>query len=245
VKIGEYESHVGVVIPCLDEEAAIGALVREILGQGVDQVVVVDGGSRDRTAARAAEAGALVIVETRRGYGYACAAGVAALRPSSEIVVFMDGDGADVPTFIPAVAGPVMRGEADFVMGSRVLGVRESGSMTLQQIVAGRIAGLFLRAIYGVRCTDMSPFKAIRRDVLAALGMSETTYGWNLEMQMRAAAAGLRCIEVPVDHRARIGGVSKVSGNLKAGIAAAVVIIRTCIRLALALRSQRKLRSQA
>jgi glycosyltransferase involved in cell wall biosynthesis len=227
---------VSVVIPCLDEEAAIASVVHEVLEQGVDEVVVVDNGSRDATAARASEAGARVVLEPVRGYGRACAAGVAAVRSDTEIVCFLDGDGSDVPRFLAEVVGPVARGEADFVMGSRLTGRREAGSMTPQQVVAGHLAGVLMRLVYGVRFTDMSPFRAIRIDRLRRLGMRETTYGWNLGMQMRVAAAGLRVREVPVDHRCRRGGVSKVSGNFVAGLSAAWKIATTFLRLALALR---------
>ncbi|HKS54406.1 MAG TPA: glycosyltransferase family 2 protein [Xanthobacteraceae bacterium] len=225
---------VSVVIPCLNEEDAIPGVVREVLAQGVDEVVVVDNGSTDATAARAREAGARVVSEPRRGYGRACAAGVATV--SADIVCFLDGDGSDVPSFLSAVAGPVARREADFVMGSRLTGMRETGSMTPQQLVAGHLAGMLMRVVYGVRFTDMSPFRAMRLVELRGLGMSEETYGWNLEMQMRAAAHGLRIREVPVDHRCRRGGVSKVSGNLIAGLSAAWKIAGTFLRLALTLR---------
>ena len=164
---------------------------RDVLAQGVDDVIVVDNGSTDDTAERAAAAGATVVREPQRGYGRACAAGVAALPPATDIVCFLDGDGSDVPQFLPAVVGPIADGKADFVMGSRLRGRREPGSMTPQQIVAGWLAGVLMRLTYGVTFTDMSPFRAMRVDRLRALGMSEQTYGWNLEMQMRAAAARL------------------------------------------------------
>jgi len=233
---------VSVIIPCLDEAEAIAGVVREVLAQGADEVIVVDNGSADATAARAREAGARVISEPVRGYGRACAAGIAAVRGDAEIVCFLDGDGSDVPNFLALVIGPVARDEADFVMGSRLTGSREAGSMTPQQIVAGRLAGTLMRLVYGVRFTDMSPFRAMRMERLRGLGMSETTYGWNLEMQMRAAAAGLRIREVAVDHRCRRGGVSKVSGNLTAGLRAAWKITTTFLRLAGTLRrtSQRQ-----
>jgi glycosyltransferase involved in cell wall biosynthesis len=227
---------VTVIIPCLDEAEPIAGVVREVLGQGVDAVVVVDNGSTDDTARRAAEAGAAVVSEPVRGYGRACAAGVAAAPAGTDIVCFLDGDGSDVPQFIPAVVGPVADGSADFVIGSRIRGRREPGSMAPQQIVAGRIAGILMKLTYGVSFTDMSPFRALRLDRLRALGMSEQTYGWNLEMQMRVAAAGLRILEVPVDHRCRRGGVSKVSGNLAAGLQAAWKIATTFLRLAVSLR---------
>jgi glycosyltransferase involved in cell wall biosynthesis len=231
-----HRAAVAVVIPCLNEEEPIAGVVREVLAQGIGEVIVVDNGSTDRTAAVAAAAGARVVSQPLRGYGRACAAGVAAVAPGTEILCFMDGDGSDVPGFLRAVVGPVADGSADFVMGSRIRGRRETGSMTPQQIVAGRLAGLLLRLTYGVGCTDMSPMRAIRVDRLAALGMSEQTYGWNLEMQMRAAAAGLRCLEVPVDHRCRRGGSSKVSGNLAAGLQAGWKITTTFLRLAASLR---------
>lgn len=231
-------SAVTVIIPCLDEEEAIGEVVRDVLAEGIGEVIVVDNGSRDRTAERATDAGARVVHEPQRGYGRACAAGLAAVGPGCEIVCYLDGDGSDVPAFIPEIVAPVAADEADFVMGSRLRGRREPGSMTPQQIVAGYVAGVLLRLIYGMHFTDMSPLRAMRRDRLAALGMSETTYGWNLEMQMRVAGNGLRYIEISVDHRCRRGGVSKVSGNLRAGLVAAFKIATTFMRLALAQRTR-------
>jgi glycosyltransferase involved in cell wall biosynthesis len=225
---------VSVVIPCLNEEAPIGAVVRAVMTQGVDEVIVVDNWSTDATAERAREAGARVIQEPRRGYGRACSAGLRAIRPDAEVVCFLDGDGSDVPSFLPAVVGPVARDETDFAMGSRLRGRREKGSMTPQQIVAGWLGGLLLRLVYGARFTDMSPFRAMRPDRLRRLGMREATYGWNLEMQMRAAAARLRMLEVPVDHRRRRGGESKVSGKFAAGFKAAWTIATTFVRLAFA-----------
>jgi glycosyltransferase involved in cell wall biosynthesis len=230
---------VSVVVPCLNEEEPIAGVVGEVLAQGVDEVIVVDNGSTDQTAARARAAGAHVVCEPVRGYGRACAAGLSAVRVDADIVCFLDGDGSDVPAFLSDVVGPVARGEADFVMGSRLKGRREPGSMTPQQLIAGRLAGILLRLVYGVRFTDMSPFRAMRLADLRRLGMRETTYGWNLEMQMRAAAAVLRIREIPVDHRCRRGGVSKVSGNFVAGLSAAGKIMTTFLRLAVSLRRQR------
>jgi glycosyltransferase involved in cell wall biosynthesis len=227
---------VSVIIPCLNEAEPIGQVVREVLAQNVDEVIVVDNGSTDKTAEKAAEAGARVVREPERGYGRACAAGLKAVRPDSHIVCFLDGDGSDVPAFLPAIVGPIADGDSDFVMGSRMRGRREPGSMTPQQIVAGWLAGILLRLIYGVRFTDMSPFRAMRVDRLRALNMAEQTYGWNLEMQMRAAFSGFRILEIPVDHRCRRGGVSKVSGNLVAGVQAGWKIVTTFLRLASSLR---------
>jgi glycosyltransferase involved in cell wall biosynthesis len=227
---------VSVVIPCLNEEDAIGGVVAEVLAVGADEVLVIDNGSTDATAQRARAAGAEVVAAPVRGYGRACAAGLAAVSPRSDVVCFLDGDGSDVPTFMAALVDPIATGVADFTMGSRVRGRREAGSMTPQQLVAGRIAGILLRAAYGARMTDMSPFRAARPTALRALGLAEPTYGWNLEMQMRVAAAGWRIVELPVDHRCRRGGVSKVSGDVVAGLKAAWVISKTFLRLAWALR---------
>jgi glycosyltransferase involved in cell wall biosynthesis len=238
MKLSSGERFVSVVIPCLDEEEPIGGVVHDVLAQGVDEVIVVDNGSTDRTAALAAAAGARVVAEPQRGYGRACATGLQALAPRTDIVCFLDGDGSDVPAFLPAMVGPVAADQADFVIGSRLRGRREPGSLTPQQLAAGRIAGLLLWLTYGVHMTDMSPFRAMRASRLRALGMTEQTYGWNLEMQMRAAAARLRILEIPVDHRCRQGGVSKVSGNLLAGLQAAWRIAMTFVRLAIVLRAQ-------
>jgi glycosyltransferase involved in cell wall biosynthesis len=236
MRFPEGDRVVSVVIPCLNEEESIAGVVREVLAQGVDEVVVVDNGSTDKTPQQAAGPGVRVVQQPQRGYGRACATGLSAVRPDTDIVCFLDGDGSDVPSFMTAVVRPVAREEADFVMGSRLRGHREAGSMTPQQVLAGWLAGHLLRLTYGVKFTDMSPFRAMRVDRLRALGMQEQTYGWNLEMQMRAAASGLRILEVPVDHRCRRGGVSKVSGNPVAGLQAGWKIVTTFLRLAASLR---------
>jgi glycosyltransferase involved in cell wall biosynthesis len=226
-------SSVSVIIPALDEEEPIAGVVRECFATGLpNEVIVVDNGSTDRTAQRAHEAGARVVTAPR-GYGRACAAGIRALSPECDVVVFLDGDGSDVPTFMNWLVGPVARGTHDFVIGSRTRGQREPGSMNLQQIFAGRVAGLILRLLYGVRYTDMSPFRAIRRDALERLDMREQTYGWNLEMQMKAARAGLRVLEIPVNHRRRAGGESKVSGTIRGTFVAGAHIATTLVRVAL------------
>jgi glycosyltransferase involved in cell wall biosynthesis len=222
-----------VVIPALNEEEPIAAVVRDCLTTGLPgEVIVVDNGSSDRTAERATEAGARVVSEPKPGYGRACAAGVRAVPSDSDIIVFLDGDGSDCPELMPQLVEPIQRGEQDFVIGSRTRGQREPGSMNFQQIFAGRVAGLMLRLLYGVPYTDMCPFRAIRRDALEKLGMKETTYGWNLEMQMRAARARLRILEVPVNHRCRTGGESKVSGTLRGTFVAGARILATLFRVA-------------
>ncbi len=224
---------ISVVIPALNEAEPIAQVVREVATTKLPrEIIVVDNDSTDRTAERARHAGARVI-STRRGYGRACAAGAAAVSDECELIVFLDGDGSDVPQFIPALVKPIVNDTHDFVIGSRTRGKREPGSMNAQQIFAGYLAGFLIRALYGVRYTDMSPFRAIRRDALQKLRMGEETYGWNLEMQMKAARAGLRVLEIPVDHRCRMGGVSKVSGTLRGTFVAGFRIVVTFLRVAL------------
>jgi glycosyltransferase involved in cell wall biosynthesis len=225
-------ARVSVVIPALNEEETIGAVVRAVPREIASEIIVVDNGSDDRTAERAREAGARVVSEPRRGYGRACRAGARAVAADCEIIVFLDGDGSDCPELMERLVAPVAAGTHDFVIGSRTRGRREAGSMNFQQLFAGRAAGLLLGALYGVGYTDMCPFRAIRRDALARLPMREETYGWNLEMQMRAARADLRILEVPVDHRRRAGGESKVSGNLRGTLRAGARILYTVARIA-------------
>jgi len=223
---------VSVIIPALNEEETIADVVRGVPLATANEVIVVDNGSEDRTAERASSAGARVVEEPRQGYGRACAAGVQALSPDCEIVVFLDGDGSDCPELMDHLVEPIKQSRYDFVIGSRTRGRREPGSLNLQQVFAGRAAGLFLHALYGVRYTDMCPFRAIRREMLESLGMREQTYGWNLEMQMRSARAGLRILEVPVNHRRRAGGESKVSGTLRGTLMAGARILATLARVA-------------
>lgn len=226
-------SLVSVVIPALNEEEPIAAVVRACLTSGVpNEVIVVDNGSTDRTAERARAAGARVVTAPR-GYGRACAAGVAAVSPETTVVVFLDGDGSDCPELMERLVRPIADGSYDFVIGSRTRGKREPGSMNFQQVASGRLAGFLMQLIYGVRYTDMCPFRAIRRGSLDSLGMKEQTYGWNLEMQMRAARARLRILEVPVDHRCRTGGESKVSGTLRGTFVAGGRILTTFLRVAM------------
>lgn len=224
---------VSVIIPALNEEETIADVVRNVPREIASEIIVVDNGSDDRTAEQAREAGARVVAEPRRGYGRACAAGVSALGPDCEIVVFLDGDGSDCPELMPCLVEPIIRERYDVVIGSRTRGEREAGSLNFQQVFAGRIAGLLVQLLYGVGYTDMCPFRAIRHDALAGLGMREETYGWNLEMQMRAARAGLRVLEVPVNHRRRAGGKSKVSGTLRGTLLAGTRILATLARIAM------------
>jgi glycosyltransferase involved in cell wall biosynthesis len=224
---------IAAIIPVLDEEGAIGTVVAAMPREWVDEVVVVDGGSRDHTVALAGAAGARVVVEEEHGYGRACARGAAAaVAGGAEILVFLDGDGSDRPEAIPRLVQPILDGKFDFVIGSRTRGVREMGSMGAHQVFAGRVIGAAIGLVYGVRYSDMCAFRAIRTGALSGLGMREMTYGWNLEMQMRAARAGLRILELPVPHGRRLAGHSKVAGTLRGSVKAGLRILATFARVA-------------
>jgi glycosyltransferase involved in cell wall biosynthesis len=223
---------VAAVIPTLNEAETIAGAIASIPHDVVDEVIVADSSSRDGTAAIAQAAGARVITLTERGYGRACAAGAAAAGAGCDIILFLDGDGADRADLADMLVAPIRAGTHDFVIGSRVRGEREPGSMSWHQILAGRVAGWIMSALYGVRYTDMCAFRAIRRDALARLGMREPTYGWNIEMQMKAARAGFRILELPVPYRCRAGGRSKVAGSLPGSIRAGWRIIATIGRIA-------------
>jgi glycosyltransferase involved in cell wall biosynthesis len=220
-----------VVIPAFNEAESIGLVVAELPRAVVNRVIVADGSSTDGTPECARKAGAEVI-GVGRGYGLACLAGAQAAE-NDDIIVFMDGDGADDPAAIAALVEPIRAGEYDFVMASRAQGEREPGSMAAHQLLAGLVAGWLTGLLYGVRYTDMCAFRAIRRDTLLKLGMREMTYGWNLEMQMRVARAGLRVLEKPVAYRRRLGGESKVAGSLRGSIKAGLRIMTTFARVAL------------
>jgi glycosyltransferase involved in cell wall biosynthesis len=222
---------VAVVIPTFMEAESIAAVIATLPRDIVDRVIVVDGGSPDGTAGAARRAGAEVIT-VGRGYGRACIAGAQAAGDTA-IIVFMDGDGADDPTALARLVDALVSGRFDFVIGSRALGTREKGSMASHQLVAGWVAGALIWLLYGTRYTDMCAYRAIRRKDLLALGMRELTYGWNLEMQMRVARAGLRVLELPVAYRCRAGGRSKVAGTLRGTLRSGLQIITTFARVAM------------
>ncbi len=228
-----------VVIPALNEEQIIGQTLTELAGAAstgaiapyaLGQIIVVDNGSTDRTAEIAREHGAQVVREPRRGYGSACKAGIAALKSGVEIIAFMDGDGSDDPADLPRLLQPIQRGNADLVIGSRVLGEREAGSLMPHQQFGNWLATFLIRVFYGARYTDLGPFRAIGRDALARLAMRDTGHGWPIEMQIKAHRHQLRVLEVPVSHRRRRGGKSKISGNWRGSILAGAKIIWTILR---------------
>jgi glycosyltransferase involved in cell wall biosynthesis len=212
---------VSVIVAALNEAEAVGTVVAQMPWASIVECIVVDNGSIDGTGEIAAAAGARV-VRAKRGYGSAMSAGAAAAV--GDVLVFMDGDGADRVEFLEQLVGPVEREEADFVLGSRILGHREPGSMLGSQVFAGWLIGWMVRILYGHRYSDMCAFRAIRKETLERMQMSEMTFGWNLEMQIKAVKMGLRIREIPVDYGCRIGGVSKVSGDLRASMKAALRI---------------------
>jgi len=222
---------VAVVIPAWNEAEAIGPVVQEVLQQGVGEVIVADGGSTDGTADAARAAGARV-VDGGRGYGRACARGAAAAIAGCDVIAFMDGDGADCADQLSLLAGPVLDDRQDFTIASRTRGERAPGSMSWHQVLAGAMAGRLMGALYGVHYTDMCAFRVIRRDALVRLGMTEMTYGWNIEMQMKAARARLRILELPVPYRCRTAGSSKVAGSLRGTLRASTRIVSAFARVA-------------
>jgi glycosyltransferase involved in cell wall biosynthesis len=221
---------VTVIIPTLNEAASIAAVIAEIPKDIVAEIIVADSGSTDGTPAIALAAGARVISLNQRGYGRACAA--AAEATTAEIIVFMDGDGADRADLMRRLVEPIQYGTHDFVIAARAGALREPGSMSLHQVFAGHALGAAIFLLTGVRYTDMCAFRAIRRETLQKLDMREMTYGWNIEMQMKAARAGLRILEIPLPYRRRSGGESKVAGSISGTIRASWRIITTFIHVA-------------
>lgn len=223
---------VAVIVPALNEAGCIGQLVSAALAQPIHEVVVVDNGSTDDTAGAARRAGARVVVETRRGYGYACAAGMAAASPEAEALVFIDGDFSFAPDEMPRLLAPLQAGTADLVLGSRSLGSIEPGSMPPPQRFGNWLVARLMRWLYRLPVTDLGPYRAVRRDLLAGLDMREMTFGWPTEMIVKAARRRARIVEAPVSYRSRRAGQSKVSGTLKGTMMAGYVILGTTFRYA-------------
>jgi hypothetical protein len=220
-----------VIIPAFNEARAIGRVIGDVPA-GVDEVVVVNNASTDETEARARAAGATVLTEPRRGYGNACLRGIAYARTKQpDIVVFLDGDYSDHPDEMTRLLRPIRNGEADFVVGSRIRGESEPGAMLPQAQIGNRVACTLMRWIWGADYTDLGPFRAIRFRDLLALGMRDRTFGWTIEMQIKAVEAGLRVEEVPVSYRKRVG-VSKITGTISGTVRASAKILWTIARFA-------------
>ena len=223
-------SRIALVIPALNEEQALAKLLDELPPSLFARVIVVDNGSTDATVAVARRGGAEVVEEPRRGYGRACLAGLARLGLDTDIVVFMDADGSDVPAEAARLIEPIFRGEADLVIGSRALGGAEPGSLRWAQRWGNRLAVGLIRLFYGFRYTDLGPFRAIRWRSLQTLDMRDTNFGWTVEMQVKALQRGLRVAERPVSYRVRIGK-SKISGTIGGTVKAGIKILWTIARL--------------
>ena len=220
------------IIPALNEENAVGQVIREIPDYLVSEIIVVDNNSKDETYKVAKDSGATALVEKKPGYGNACLKGMEYLveneiRP--DIVVFIDGDHSDYPEEMPKLITPIAENNYDMVIGSRALGNKEKGSMTPQQVIGNQLATTLLKWLYRVNYTDLGPFRAIKYEKLMELGMKDKNYGWTVEMQLKAAKKRFRITEVPVNYRKRIG-VSKVSGTIKGTIGAGYKIIMTIFR---------------
>jgi len=228
---------VDVVIPALNEEASLPMVLGDL--PSVRNVFVVDNGSTDRTAQVAEEHGAIVVPEPQRGYGAACLRGLAEIESRSrngdgppEFVVFVDADYSDHPNLLPQLVEPIVDGDFDFVLGSRLLGEREAGAMPPQSVYGNHLACFLMRIFFGFRYTDLGPFRAIRYDSLRRLGMQDENFGWTIEMQIKAVRAGLRITEIPVPYRKRVGA-SKISGTVSGTFRAGTKILYTIARYGL------------
>ncbi len=226
------QSGVAVIIPALNEQNAICHVLKEIPTSLVEEVIVVDNGSTDRTSENAGACGATVLYERKRGYGYACLKAIEYLKQQEippEIIVFLDADYSDYPEEMEMLLQPIRNENVDMVIGSRELGNRESGSMTAPQVFGNWLATFLIRLFFNERFTDLGPFRAIRFEKLIQMDMQDKTYGWTVEMQLKAARMGLRNIEVPVTYRKRIG-FSKVSGTVKGTFMAGYKILWTIFK---------------
>ncbi|MBV72007.1 MAG: UDP-glucose--dolichyl-phosphate glucosyltransferase [Myxococcales bacterium] len=222
------------LIPALNEETNIGYVLDGLKARGIRRIVVADNGSTDGTAAVATKHGAIVVTEARKGYGAACLAGLNYLRTEApDILVFLDGDGADDPNDFDALVKPVVDDQADLVIGSRTRGDVEPGALTPVQHFGNRLSCVLIQVLFGVKFSDLGPFRAIRWSALERLDMADRDFGWTVEMQAKAAKRGLRCLEIPVRCKRRFSGKSKVSGTLNGSVRAGVKILYTIGREAL------------
>jgi glycosyltransferase involved in cell wall biosynthesis len=221
-----------VIIPTLNEAAAIASVIAELPASIAGEIIVADSGSTDGTQSLARGAGARVLDVQLRGYGRACATAAVEASAAYGILVFLDGDGADRGDLLAMLVDPIKAGTYDFVIATRVKRLREAGAMSIHQVLAGHVLGFAIGLLTGTRYTDMCAYRAIRRDALQRLDMREMTYGWNIEMQMKAAQAGLRILEIPMPYRCRVGGASKVAGSLSGTLRASWRILATFVRIA-------------
>jgi glycosyltransferase involved in cell wall biosynthesis len=221
---------ISLIIPALNEADCLAPLLAEVPRGVAHEVIVVDNGSTDDTAGVARRCGARVVLEPRRGYGHACAAGMAAA--SGEVLAFMDGDGSFVPTELAMLLAPLQSNDADMVVGSRMRGGMTAGAMPPHQVVGNQLIAWLMHRLYGLALTDLGPFRAIRRDLLGALNLQELTYGWPVEMLVKAARHHARILEIPVSYRARFAGQSKVGGTVRGTVLATYRILRTTFRYA-------------
>ena len=219
---------VSVIIPTYNEAQAIGRVLADLPSNLVTEVIVVDSNSTDRTPEIAAKMGAHVIQEPRRGYGQACLTGLAAAE-SPDVVVFLDGDYSDRPSELPILLAPIIDGRADITLGSRLKERRSAGALPWHQVLGNRVAARLIRLLYGLEITDLGPFRAGRAEVLRALALEETTYGWAVEMILKGALAGHRVVEVPVSYYPRIGK-SKISGTVRGTLGAGWFILSLIVR---------------
>jgi len=222
-----------VIIPALNEAGNIAELVKQTLDQVVDWVIVVDNGSVDETAVLAEEAGAKVIAEPRRGYGYACAAGTAvALALNADILIYMDGDFSSLPQELPRLITPIVENQADLLLGSRMLGHIAAGAMPPHQRFGNWLSSRLMSSLYDIHVTDLGPYRAIRADTIRELDMQEMTFGWPTEMMVKVAKKNGRVLEVPVSWHTRRSGKSKVGGTLKGSLLAGYYILGVTLRYA-------------
>lgn len=219
---------ISLIIPAQNEAECIGPLLEEIPVGLVQQIIVADNGSIDRTGDIARSAGALVVSEPRRGYGYACAAGAAAA--DGEVLVFMDGDGSFIPADLPGLVAPILNQQADLVLGSRMLQELPPDAMPIHQRFGNNLVSWLLSKLYGAHLTDLGPFRAIRRDLFISLQMQEFTFGWTVEMMVKAARRRMRIVEIPISFRPRLAGKSKIGGTLRGTILATYHIFRVIFR---------------
>ena len=224
-----HSPNISIIIPAINEEESIGLVLNDIPKDIAREIIVVDNGSHDNTANVAENLGAKVMLEPLRGYGSACLRGISVLKKDTDIVVFLDGDYSDYPQDMHTILKPILTGNAEMVIGSRMLGVREKGALLPQALFGNKLAAFLIRLFWGFRYTDLGPFRAITYKVLLSLNMADKNFGWTVEMQIKALKKGLQIVEVPVRYRKRVG-VSKITGTFSGTVRAGTKIIYTIFK---------------